>query len=137
MENTPHIFLSGEPAEQFAKQQGHVLVDNTTFTTQQRKEQWQKYKDEHKLAAHDEIVQRVTTHTQTVGAVAVDCQGRLAAATSTGGRTNKWDGRIGDTPMIGAGRLFMTVLLGLLHSTSQECCCTDAALASWQLTEIC
>lgn len=109
MDHTPHIFLSGQQAEQFAVRQGHTLVDNSTFTTQQRKEQWQKYKDEEKLAAHDEIVQNVqnldvTQHTQTVGAVAIDREGRLAAATSTGGRTNKWDGRIGDTPMIGAGR---------------------------------
>ena len=45
----------------------------------------------------------VTQDSETVGAVAVDCNGLLAAATSTGGMTGKWDGRIGDTPIIGAG----------------------------------
>lgn len=124
MEHTPHIFLSGPEAEQFAVQQGMQLVDNASFTTQQRKEQWQRYAAEQRLAPADEIVQKIggpadaaaavagpsaaaadgsKDHCQTVGAVAIDSQGRLAAATSTGGRTNKWDGRIGDTPMIGSG----------------------------------
>lgn len=82
-----------------AEEVGLPLVDNSHFTTAQRLEQWEKYNQKGTLSRQDEIVQ----HTQTVGAVAVDCYGCLAAATSTGGRTNKWDGRIGDTPMIGAG----------------------------------
>ena len=148
-----------------------MVNDNSWFTTPQRKEQWSKYKEQDKLADHDEIVQKIAgaglgdqpsnsigtddpsvpvpeqqhqhqeqqhgeqhgqqgeqhgqggpqqqgqqqqelgviggdevkQHTQTVGAVAIDAHGKLAAATSTGGRTNKWDGRIGDTPIIGAG----------------------------------
>lgn len=125
MKHTPHIFLSGAEVEAFAVQQGHTLVDNASFTTEQRRQQWQRQKDEDKLAPADEIVQQHVhnevqqqqqqqeprhgqaddgdRHCQTVGAVAIDSSGRLAAATSTGGRTNKWDGRIGDTPMIGAG----------------------------------
>ncbi|KAF6260779.1 nucleophile aminohydrolase [Scenedesmus sp. NREL 46B-D3] len=128
MERTPHIFLSGPEAELFAVQQGMQLVDNASLTTQQRQEQWQRYAAEQRLPPADEIVQKIgpadaaaaaeaatgavapaadssEQHCQTVGAVAIDSQGRLAAATSTGGRTNKWDGRIGDTPMIGAGEL--------------------------------
>jgi hypothetical protein len=128
------------------------IEDNSWFTTEQRREQWERYKKSNTLAAQDEIVQRIhairsdaqmsesgcslasstglnnihmsgtsseeeelqlqqqrlrdeeiAQHTQTVGAVAIDAQGNLAAATSTGGRTNKWDGRIGDTPIVGAG----------------------------------
>lgn len=132
------MFLSGADAEAFAQRQGMPMVENSAFTTQQRYEQWLKYKDEQHLAAADEIVQMLPAHAnstavqpgadsaagstaghphrtmagaadpskkhcQTVGAVAIDSQGRLAAATSTGGRTNKWDGRIGDTPIVGAG----------------------------------
>jgi beta-aspartyl-peptidase (threonine type) len=102
MEHTPHIFLSGPEAEQLAVQQGMQLVDNATFTTQQRKEQWERYAAEQRLAPADEIVQRIgpagaaaapaegskpaaaaadnsRDHCQTVGAVAIDSQGRLAA----------------------------------------------------------
>jgi beta-aspartyl-peptidase (threonine type) len=105
MQHTPHIFLSGPEAEQFAVQQGMQLVDNASFTTQQRKEQWQRYAAEQRLAPADEIVQKIgpadaaaagpqaaaaaaaateaadssKDHCQTVGAVAIDSQGRLAA----------------------------------------------------------
>jgi hypothetical protein len=96
MEHTPHIFLSGPEAEDFAVQQGMQLVDNASFTTQQRKEQWQRYASEQRLAPADEIVQKIgpaaaaaapeaaaadscKQHCQTVGAVAIDSQGRLAA----------------------------------------------------------
>jgi beta-aspartyl-peptidase (threonine type) len=109
MEHTPHIFLSGEEAEAFAVRQGHTLVaDNAHFTTTQRLQQWERYKDAAVLAPADEIVQQATHNEeqqqqrkledgqQTVGAVAIDVHGCLAAATSTGGRTNKWDGRIGE-----------------------------------------
>lgn len=111
MDHTPHIFLSGPEVEQFAQQQGHTLVDNSTFTTEQRRQQWQRQKEqEQQLPPADEIVQQHVRndpqqrpqqpqqqqqqvqeerHCQTVGAVAIDCQGRLAAATSTGGRTCK------------------------------------------------
>jgi beta-aspartyl-peptidase (threonine type) len=95
MERTPHIFLSGPEAEDFAVQQSMQLVDNASFTTQQRKEQWQRYASEQRLAPADEIVQKIgpadapagpeaaadssKQHCQTVGAVAIDSQGRLAA----------------------------------------------------------
>jgi len=115
MKHTPHIFLSGAEVEAFAVQQGHTLVDNASFTTEQRRQQWQRQKDEDKLAPADEIVQQHVhnevqqqqqqqeprhgqaddgdRHCQTVGAVAIDSSGRLAAATSTGGRTNKVSSR--------------------------------------------
>jgi beta-aspartyl-peptidase (threonine type) len=94
MERTPHIFLSGPEAEEFAVQQGMQLVDNASFTTQQRKEQWQRYASEQRLAPTDEIVQKIgpgdaaaaadssKQHCQTVGAVAIDNQGKLAAGGS-------------------------------------------------------
>lgn len=105
MEGTPHIFLSGPEVEQFAVQQGHTLVGNSSFTTEQRRQQWERQRQADGLPAADEIVQQHvrsgveqqtagqggadTQHTQTVGAVAIDSAGRLAAATSTGGRTCK------------------------------------------------
>ncbi|HEU5170461.1 MAG TPA: isoaspartyl peptidase/L-asparaginase [Gemmatimonadales bacterium] len=89
MARSPHVMLAGEGAEAFAKEQGVRLVPQKYFFTQRR---WDA------LQAAKQARQRGT-----VGAVALDRQGRLAAATSTGGTTNKRPGRIGDTPVIGAG----------------------------------
>ncbi len=89
MEKTPHILLVGEGAEKFARSQGIPAVDNHMFDTRRRWEQWQKALKEDKFG--------------TVGCVALDHAGNLAAATSTGGLTNKRWGRVGDTPILGAG----------------------------------
>ncbi len=88
MENTRHVLLVGEGADQFAAKHGLEIVDPSYFITPSRKEAWKKAKDEIK---------------GTVGAVALDLNGNLAAATSTGGMMNKIKGRVGDTPIIGAG----------------------------------
>jgi beta-aspartyl-peptidase (threonine type) len=85
MERTPHVMLSGEGAEKFARSQGVAMMPESYFITQRRREAL-------RTAKHG-----------TVGAVALDSQGRLAAGTSTGGLTNKLPGRIGDSPIIGAG----------------------------------
>ena len=86
MTETRHVFLAGEGAEQFATEQKVDRVDNSYFSTPQRRADWEK------------------THVKgTVGCVALDINGNLAAATSTGGLTNKKWGRIGDSPVIGAG----------------------------------
>jgi beta-aspartyl-peptidase (threonine type) len=95
MEKSPHVMLIGSGAEEFALEQGLVLVPNAYFVTPRRQEQLQR-------AIEKENAEK-PVGTGTVGAVAVDRAGNLAAATSTGGMTNKRHGRVGDSPLIGAG----------------------------------
>jgi L-asparaginase / beta-aspartyl-peptidase len=104
MEKSPHVMMAGKGAEQFARDQGLVIVDPSYFYTPERWDGLQK------AIRQDSIERKKTTATikndykyGTVGAVALDLQGNLAAATSTGGMTNKKFGRIGDAPIIGAG----------------------------------
>ena len=92
-----HVFLSGAGAEEFAGDTGLELVDPTYFGTERRKEALERMKAK-QLSALD-----VDHKFGTVGAVALDSQGNLAAGTSTGGLTGKRWGRIGDAPVIGAG----------------------------------
>jgi beta-aspartyl-peptidase (threonine type) len=92
MEKSPHVMIAGAGAEEFALQQGFTLVPNSYFRTEPRLRQLEKAQQEEKTAGHG-----------TVGAVALDHNGNLAAGTSTGGMTNKLPGRIGDSPIIGAG----------------------------------
>jgi len=107
LEKSPHVLLAGEGAEKFAVAHGMALVDDPKyFYTEQRWQQWQKAlaKEKEQNAVHTRLDHSDDQdRTGTVGAVAVDRNGNLAAATSTGGMTNKRDGRIGDTPIIGAG----------------------------------
>jgi beta-aspartyl-peptidase (threonine type) len=97
MENSPHVFLSGAGAEEFARGQDIELVDPDWFATPERWRQLQELKAKN-LGWFD-----VDLKYGTVGAVARDQAGHLAAATSTGGLTGKRWGRIGDSPVIGAG----------------------------------
>jgi L-asparaginase / beta-aspartyl-peptidase len=96
MEKSPHVMLDGEGAEAFAKQMGMQFVDQKYFYTKERWDELQKKK------ASPSPISDKEKH-GTVGAVALDKRGNLAAATSTGGMTNKEFGRIGDSPIIGAG----------------------------------
>jgi beta-aspartyl-peptidase (threonine type) len=100
MERSPHVMLSGAGAEAFAQSIGMGLVDPAYFRTEERWQQLQKALENDKRAA---IGAHGADHFGTVGAVALDAQGRLAAGTSTGGMTNKRWGRVGDSPVIGAG----------------------------------
>src|ERR1700730_372562 len=104
MDKSPHILMSGDGAENFAKENGVELVDAKYFFTQQRWDELQKDKAKEKGAAGDKkfIVAPEGARGE-VGAVALDRAGNLAAATSTGGKSNKLSGRIGDTPIIGGG----------------------------------
>lgn len=98
MEHSDYLFLAGPGAEDFALTQGFELVPRSYFYTAAR---WQQLE---RIRAGDSGLSALTiSHVGTVGAVARDVQGRLAAGTSTGGMTGKRYGRIGDSPLIGAG----------------------------------
>ena len=97
MTDSPHVMLAGEGAVQFAMEQGLEMAPPEWFDTEQRLEALKRLKAE-KLSAID-----VDIKFGTVGAVALDQHGNLAAGTSTGGMTGKRWGRIGDAPVIGAG----------------------------------
>ena len=110
MDNSVHVMLSGQGAEEFAKEQGIELIENNIFDTKHRYDALLKAKD--KLdkakattksyqAAHNALPDNFKMGT--VGAVALDKSGNLAAGTSTGGMTAKRYGRVGDAPVIGAG----------------------------------
>jgi beta-aspartyl-peptidase (threonine type) len=105
MEKSPHLFMAGEGAEVFAKQNGvEILPNQKYFYTEERWQALQKIKAAEKSGAGGKkfIITDEDRH-GTVGAVALDKNGSLAAATSTGGTTNKLPGRVGDSPVIGAG----------------------------------
>lgn len=107
MRHSGHVFLAGKGANDFAIKQGVKLEPDDYFFSQYRYDQWREIRDsdmyqlDHK---NDRLVSLLKDKKfGTVGAVACDSKGNLAAATSTGGMTNKNYGRIGDSPMIGAG----------------------------------
>lgn len=109
MEKSPHVMMIGKGAERFAKEQGLEMVDPSYFYTKKRYEQLQKIKDTEKQqldhsGGQGSLRQQFSDQKfGTVGAVALDKNGNLAAATSTGGMANKRYGRVGDVPIIGAG----------------------------------
>lgn len=106
LEHSEHILLTGKGAELFAQEHGIKLVDSSYFFTEFRYEQLLKVVDSEKAYVDHNVSVREKNNNDkygTVGAVALDKNGNLAAATSTGGLTNKKYGRIGDTPIIGAG----------------------------------
>src|SRR5438552_13556195 len=103
MEKSKHVMMVGSGAEEFAKRNGIELVDAKYFFTQERWNALQKLKAAEKAGADgsEKFITSDLEHHGTVGAVARDAQGNLAAATSTGGTTNKLPGRVGDSPVIG------------------------------------
>jgi beta-aspartyl-peptidase (threonine type) len=111
MERSEHVLLAGRGAETFAAQQGLEIVDPAYFYTPERWESLQRAKKRDSLAhlaAPNHTASLVSEQQRkdrygTVGAVALDQHGHLAAATSTGGMTNKKWGRVGDAPIIGSG----------------------------------
>jgi beta-aspartyl-peptidase (threonine type) len=98
MEKSPHVLMVAEGAEDFAKLCGFELVSPKHFVTAERQEQLRRVREEERSRANSarDVI-------GTVGAVALDIHGNLAAGTSTGGMVNKRFGRIGDSPLIGAG----------------------------------
>ena len=98
MENSPHVFLSREGADEFSRQRGLEQAPQEYFQTPERRRQLEELRSRPAAEFFD-----IDVKYGTVGAVAVDTNGHVAAATSTGGLTGKRWGRIGDSPLIGAG----------------------------------
>ena len=109
MDKTWHTLVAGEGADKLAKENGLEMVDQKYFFTQFRYDALQKAKEKQKLLLDSEKAKKTSLNLHerpylgTVGAIALDQNGNLAAATSTGGMTNKMTGRIGDSPIIGSG----------------------------------
>lgn len=107
MERSPHVMMEGDGAEAFALQQGISMVPEKYFYTERRWKELQraKEKEEGSKKPGSRLVAPLSDDDRhgTVGAVALDMAGNLAAGTSTGGITNKRFGRVGDSPIIGAG----------------------------------
>ncbi len=107
MRNSQHVFLCGEGATDFALERAISFAPDSYFFSNFRYKQWQKARDsdqyvlDHSSSKLEELMR--DKKFGTVGAVACDASGNLAAATSTGGMTNKNYGRVGDTPIIGIG----------------------------------
>lgn len=92
MQESKHVLISGEGAEDFAKSKGLEMMEAAYFITEERKQKWEEKEQKNLAGQHD-----------TVGAVAIDQEGNLAAATSTGGLAYQHKGRVGDSPLIGGG----------------------------------
>ncbi|MFM2486848.1 isoaspartyl peptidase/L-asparaginase family protein [Celerinatantimonas yamalensis] len=113
LENSEHVLFTGRGAEQFAQSKGLEMVAADFFSTPERLAQLQRIQSSDKVMLdHDSLALAADKPSDpldpdkkygTVGAVAIDANGHLAAATSTGGMTNKMVGRVGDSPIIGAG----------------------------------
>jgi beta-aspartyl-peptidase (threonine type) len=103
MEKSPHVLMAREGAEAFVKEHGVELVSPRYFVTPFRKQELERIKDAAKAKKQSAAEPDPQHLIGTVGAVALDSSGNLAAGTSTGGMVNKRFGRIGDSPIIGAG----------------------------------
>ncbi|MCS7017834.1 MAG: isoaspartyl peptidase/L-asparaginase [Cytophagales bacterium] len=111
MQQSPHVLMIGRGAELFAEQQGLEIVPNSYFRDERRYQQWLKIKARDSIGEgrlHPDWLPKEDSFVKdrkfgTVGCVALDQYGNLAAGTSTGGMTNKRFGRVGDAPIIGAG----------------------------------
>ena len=105
MLNSPHVMLMGAGAEAFAETRELDMVENSYFHTERRRRQLQRVidSDQDVAASEDATDDFEARKFSTVGAVALDQKGTISAGTSTGGMTNKRFGRIGDSPIIGAG----------------------------------
>jgi beta-aspartyl-peptidase (threonine type) len=101
MEKSEHVFLAGEGAHEFAKELKYTFEDASYFFDKLRHQQWLQIKDTDSFQLDHSV--KKDAKFGTVGAVACDKNGDIAAATSTGGMTNKKWGRVGDSPMIGSG----------------------------------
>ena len=124
MDSSKHVMLSGKGAEILAKKYGIEMVDSTYFFTQKRWNQLQKIQGKEKTKNTQAFLiknELIDDHKYgTVGAVALDKNGNIAAGTSTGGMTNKKYGRIGDSPIIGAGTYANNATCGISATGTGE-----------------
>jgi len=110
MTDTRHVLLAGQGAEKFAAEKGVAMVEPSYFDTEATLKAWQRFRAKSGDSSSQADVEKIKIFNEdtgsymgTVGCVALDKNGNLAAATSTGGLTNKKFGRIGDSPIVGAG----------------------------------
>ncbi|WP_058913917.1 isoaspartyl peptidase/L-asparaginase [Entomohabitans teleogrylli] len=103
LERSPHVLMIGDGAEAFAMQHGMTPVSPEIFSTEERRQQLLQAIGAQQVALDHSAPLDEADKLGTVGAVALDLAGNLAAATSTGGMTNKLPGRVGDSPLPGAG----------------------------------
>jgi L-asparaginase / beta-aspartyl-peptidase len=102
LEKSPHIYFVAEGAERFASEHGIQLIDNSELVLPREVERWKNAAEQRYLSVPAEFSGALDSH-DTVGAVALDRDGNIAAATSTGGTLNKAPGRVGDSSLIGCG----------------------------------
>jgi len=114
LHESPHVFLVGEGAERFAQEVGMELCDPAELIVPRERELWERKRRETKAAPLDALFRAGAS--DTVGAIALDAAGNLAAANSTGGTFFKHPGRVGDTPIIGCG-LYADNMLGAAACT--------------------
>ena len=130
LEDTPHVFLVGEGAERFAEQAGLERVPNEYFITPERRRQLESLQARigHTGTGRDSAAPAALDEPPvgTVGAVARDRSGRLAAATSTGGMNGKRPGRVGDSPVIGAG----------CYADNESCAVSTTGHGEWFLRTV-
>ena len=98
-DDTPHVLMCGSGAEAFARECGIAEVPNSLLITPRQRARWEELHEQAKREGADSVRKKLGT----IGAVAVDAHGHVAACTSTGGTMYKRPGRVGDTPIIGAG----------------------------------
>jgi L-asparaginase / beta-aspartyl-peptidase len=103
MDRTHHVLLAGAGAEEFATEQNVARVENSYFSTDDRREGWNKVRENEKPEPTSRFSPAQAWQYGTVGCAVLDKHGNLAAGTSTGGMTNKKFGRVGDSPILGAG----------------------------------
>jgi beta-aspartyl-peptidase (threonine type) len=102
LEKSPHVYFVAEGAERFANEHGIPLIDNRELVLPREIERWKNASEQRYLSVPAEFSGKLDSH-DTVGAVALDRQGNIASATSTGGTLNKAPGRVGDSSLIGCG----------------------------------
>jgi len=128
MQQSQHVLLMGDGAEEFAFEHGHCFTEQDYFFTDRRYDQLMAIKDSNSVALSEANYPDDDKH-GTVGAVALDQHGNLAAATSTGGITNKKYGRVGDSPIIGAGTFAENGNVALSATGVGECFLRKAVTA--------
>ncbi len=107
LERSEHVFFIGEGAESLATEMGMERIDQKNLITEEAVDEWERF------TSYTKGVQMNFSGHDTVGAVAIDINGKIAAATSTGGITGKKSGRVGDSPVIGSGAIADSTVVGV------------------------